>query len=203
MSNKTKTLFSLTLLAALAGGTIMASSPVGAQTQTVTTTHTQAPTVTTTKDTFITQQEQSGTIKVNFSDFDANKDGSLSRNEVGGKLFYIFDTDGNQVIDNIEYTKAMVLTIIPMEKKEITTIDFNDDGIPDNTSYSQEEFFEQSKLARFDQNKNGLSAQEFLDRRVYWSLDDNKDKTVDIEEWKRAYIASLQPSAANPNRYNQ
>jgi hypothetical protein len=202
MSNKAKTLFSLTLLAALAGGTIMASWPAGAQMQTVTTT-TQAPTVTTTKDTFITQQDVPGTQKVNFSDFDANKDGTLSRNEVGGKLFYIFDTDGNQVIDNIEYTRPMVLTIIPMEKKEITTIDFNDDGVADSTSYSQEEFFEQSKLARFDQNKNGLSAREFLDRRVYWNLDDNKDKTVDIKEWKRAYIASLQPSAANPNRYNQ
>lgn len=181
--NKTA-VFSMMLISGLAGAPVAHAATV-------------------TKDTFITQKEQPGTIKVNFSDFDANKDGNLSRDEVGGKLFYIFDTDGNQVIDNIEYTKPMVVTIIPMQKKEITAVDFNDDGVPDTTSYNQEEFFEQSKLVRFDQNKNGLSAREFLDRPVYWSLDDNKDKTVAIDEWKRAYVASLSPSVVNPNRYNR
>lgn len=162
---------------------------------------TGASAATVTKDTIVTQQELANTEKINFSDFDVNKDGRLSRAEVGETLFYIFDTDGNEVIDNIEYERPMVLTIIPMEKKEITTVDFDDDGIPDSTSFNTEEFYEQSMLARFAKDKNGLSAKDFLGQN-YWQLDDNKDKTVDIKEFKRAYIQSLRPSAANPNRYN-
>ena len=162
---------------------------------------TAASAATVTKDTIVSQQELSNTQKINFSDFDVNKDGRLSRSEVGETLFYIFDTDGNEVIDNIEYDRPMVLTIIPMEKKEITTIDFDDDGIPDSTSFNTEEFYERSMLGRFAKDKDGLSARDFLGR-VYWQLDDNKDKTVDIKEFKRAYIKSLSPSAANPNRYN-
>lgn len=184
MSMKTSTILSLALFAAIAAGSTVHARTI-------------------VKDTITAQREQPGVRKVNFSSFDANKDGQLSRNEVGGALFYIFDTDGNQVIDNLEYTKIMVLTIIPMAKKEITSVDFNDDGIADSKSYNQEDFFQQSKLVRFDQNKNGLSAREFLDGAIYWQLDDNKDKTVDIEEWKRAYIASLTPGTLNPNLYNQ
>jgi len=157
---------------------------------------------TVTKDTYITQQEIPDTRKVNFSEFDRNKDGILSRLEVGEELFYIFDTDGNEVVDNIEYNRNMVLTIIPMEKKEITSVDFNDDGVADSTDYDHQAFLESSKLIAFDLDKDGLSARDFLGR-VYWQLDDNKDKTVDIKEFQAAYVASLQPSAANPNRYNQ
>jgi hypothetical protein len=160
----------------------------------------QAATVVT--DTIVQQQEVPDTIKVNFIEFDANKDGSLSRREVGDKLFYIFDTDGNEVIDNIEYTKPRVLSVIPMEKQIITSVDFNDDGRPDRSSFNQEEFMRQSLLYKFDQNKDGLSAKDFLGQ-VYWQLDDNKDKTVDLAEFEAAYIESTMPSAANPNRYNQ
>lgn len=154
------------------------------------------------KDTYIGQQDIPNTRKVNFSDFDRNKDGTLSRLEVGEELFYIFDTDGNEVIDNLEYNRNMVITIIPMEKKEITSVDFNDDGIADSTDYDHEAFLESSKLIAFDRDKDGLSARDFLGR-VYWQLDDNKDRTVDIKEFQAAYVASLQPTAANPNRYNQ
>lgn len=161
-----------------------------------------ATAATVTTDTIVAQQELDGTQKVNFAEFDVNKDGRLSRAEVGEKLFYIFDTDGNHVIDNIEYARPMILTIIPMEKQEITTVDFDDDGIPDSTTFNTEQFYEQSMLARFAKDKDGLSAKDFLGR-VYWQLDDNKDKTVDLKEFKEAYIESVTPSAANPNRYNQ
>lgn len=154
------------------------------------------------KDTVIKQRDIPDTIKVNFIEFDTNKDGSLSRREIGEKLFYIFDTDGNEVIDNIEYSKARVITLIPMEKQEITSVDFNDDGIPDDSTFNQEEFMRQSLLYKFDTNKDGLSAKDFLGQ-VYWELDDNKDKMVEIKEFEAAYIESTQPSAANPNRYNQ
>ncbi len=185
MKTKTLALFSAAVLGLAATGALMTSAI--------------AATVTT--DTIVTQQEVADTKKVNFSDFDVNKDGRLSRAEVGEKLFYIFDTDGNEVIDNIEYNRPMVLTIIPMEKKEITTVDFDDDGVADSTSFNTEEFYERSMLGRFAKDKDGLSAADFLGR-VYWQLDDNKDKTVDIKEFKAAYIKSLTPSAANPNRYN-
>ena len=140
---------------------------------------------------------------MNFADFDRNNDGQLSRVEVGEELFFIFDTDGNEVVDNLEYTRPMVVTIIPMEKSEVFSADFNDDGIADEETYNYEEFIQQSMLYKFDQNKNGLSARDFLNQ-VYWrEIDDNNDKTIDLAEWKRAYIASLAPSSANPNRYNR
>lgn len=154
------------------------------------------------KDTYTMQEDLPNTRKVNFSEFDLNKDGILSRAEIGEKLFYIFDTDGNQVIDNLEYKRPMVLTIIPMKKQEITTIDFDNDGIADSATYNQETVLEQSMLARFDKDMDGLSAKDFLGR-VYWQLDDNKDKTVDLKEWKETYIEVTTPSAANKNRYNQ
>lgn len=163
---------------------------------------TPAQSATVTKDTVTVQQDVPGTKKVNFAAFDLNHDGRLSRNEVGTELFYIFDTDGNEVIDNIEYTKPMVLTIIPMEKQEITSVDFNDDGLPDNTTFNTDEFFKQSMLARFDKNHEGVSAQSFLNGRYYFTLDDNHDKTVDLKEFRSAYVKAITPSAANPNRYN-
>lgn len=153
------------------------------------------------KDVYTTQEAMPSVKQVNFSEFDLNKDGKLNRYEVGEKLFYIFDTDGNEVIDNIEYNRPMVLTIIPMKKQEIIAIDFDDDGIADTAKYDQESFLKQSMLARFDKDMDGLSAKDFLNR-VYWQLDDNKDKTVDIKEFKEAYIAVTSPSAANKNRYN-
>ncbi len=155
-----------------------------------------------TKDTYVIQKDLPDTKVVNFSEFDMNKNGILSRAEVGTRLFYIFDTDGNEVIDNIEYDRPMVLTIIPMEKQEIRSIDFDDDGLADATSYNRKDFFDRSMLARFDKDNRGVSAASFLNR-VYWHLDDNKDKTVDIKEWRKAYIETVTPSAANPNRYNQ
>ncbi len=154
------------------------------------------------QDTYIKQKDVPGTRKVNFADFDLNHDGRLSRDEVGEELFYIFDTDGNEVIDNIEYVRPMVVTIIPMEKSETLSVDFNDDGVADEKSFDSEEFIQKSMLYKFDRNKNGLSAKDFLEQAYWREIDDNNDKTIDLKEWKAAYIASLLPSSANPNRYN-
>lgn len=154
------------------------------------------------KDTYTKQQDLPGIRKVNFAEFDTNKDGQLSRIEAGTTLFYIFDTDGNETIDNIEYLKPMVLTVIPMTKQEVTAVDFDDDGLPDSAKVDQEDFFRKSMLQKFDMNKDGLSAKDFLSQ-VYWQLDDNRDKVVDVREWQQAYIESTTPSSANPNRYNQ
>ena len=157
---------------------------------------------TVTKQTTVTQKELPDTYKVNFSAMDLNHDGILSRSEVGRKLFYIFDTDGNEVIDNVEYGKNKVLTIIPLEKTELTMVDFDDDGKPDVTKYTSEQFADFSMLNRFDKDNNGLSAEEFIGL-PFLKMDTNDDKGIDIEEWRAAYIASLSPESAKQYRYNK
>lgn len=157
---------------------------------------------TVTKETTVTQKELPGTNKVNFAAMDLNHDGILSRSEVGRKLFYIFDADGNEVIDNIEFDKPKVLTVIPLEKKELTMVDFDDDGIADVTKYTSEDFANFSMLNRFDKDNDGLSPEEFLGQS-FLKTDTNRDKTIDIEEWRAAYIASVSPLAAKQYRYNK
>lgn len=39
------------------------------------------------------------------------------RREVGEKLFFLFDIDGNRVIDNVEIKKNQVITVVPFEKR--------------------------------------------------------------------------------------
>lgn len=139
--------------------------------------------------------------RVNFSEMDLNRDGILSRAEVGEKLFYIFDTDGNMIVDNIEFKNKRVYTVIPVEKKTVVMTDFNDDGTPDDATMTYESFIRESGLMRFDEDKDGLSPADFI-QQSFLSLDDNKDGAIDIDEWKEAYIASRRPLAAEQERYN-
>lgn len=155
-----------------------------------------------TKETTVSQKELPDTYKVDFAAMDLNHDGILSRTEVGRKLFYIFDADGNEVIDNIEFTKPKVLTVIPLEKKELTMIDFDDDGIADVTKYTSEDFANFSMLSRFDKDHDGLTPEEFIGSS-FLKLDTNHDHVVDINEWRAAYIASVSPLAAKQYRYNK
>ncbi len=74
-----------------------------------------------------------GTRLFNISEFDINKDGVLSTPEVGEKLFGMYDTDGNGMIDNNEYEKNIVVTVTPVEKTTTITYDFNGDGIIDGS----------------------------------------------------------------------
>jgi hypothetical protein len=136
--------------------------------------------------TVVTQTELPNMEKTDFMAFDLNNDGILSMKEVGEKLFFIFDKDGNQVIDNIEFDQKRVMTIIPMEKQVFTFVDENDDGTPNEATFTYETFIEQSGLIRFDQNMNGLSAAEFI-QDSFLQLDDNNSKVVELDEWKRAY----------------
>ncbi len=138
---------------------------------------------------------------INFSEMDLNHDGILARAEVGEKLFYIFDTDGNMMVDNIEFTQKRVYTIIPVEKRTVVTTDFNDDGIADDATVSYESFIRESGLMRFDEGKDGLSPSDFI-QQSFLSLDDDEDHMIGIDEWKEAYIASRAPLAAEQERYN-
>jgi hypothetical protein len=143
------------------------------------------------QNTTVTQVEIPNAEKIDFSAFDLNKDGVLSRAEVGEKLFYVFDVDGNHVIDNIEFNRKTVLTFIPMESQTVTAYDFNDDGHPEVTKVTYSTFMERSGLARFEKTSDGLAPSDFLSPRAFNQLDVNKDKVIDIAEWKGAYIKSL------------
>lgn len=166
-------------------------------------TQANAETVTTTTETHITSKEVPGATPINFSVFDLNNDGIYSMNEVGERLFRSFDQDGNELIDNIEWDKKTVITIMPMEKETFQSIDYDNDGIADKTTYTHQTFFEASGLNRFDKNMNGLSAQEFIGENFY-KLDDDNNNLIDIKEWRSAYIHSLPvPQHNKPSNYNK
>ena len=180
-----KTFYCVALLAALVLGGSSAS---------------HAETITT--KTTVMQKDIPNTVKINFASLDLNNDWILSRSEVARKLFYLFDTDGNEVIDNNEIKKNRVLTFIPLEKTELTMIDFDDDGKVDTSTVNNDQFMEFSMLHRFDKDMDGLSAQEFIGRS-FLELDTDRSKVVEPKEWRDAYIASVSPLVAKQYRYNK
>lgn len=144
-----------------------------------------------------------GPTVVDFRTYDINRDGFLSMQEVGENLFYVFDRDGNQLIDNIEFDHPMVLTFAPMEKQTIQFIDFNSDGIADRTTTTREMFIQQTGLSRFDRGDGGLSAADFINKPMK-KVDRDLSGQIDIKEWKEAYYASLRPLPQNDTfRYNE
>lgn len=138
---------------------------------------------------------------VNFSSFDLNGDNILSMEEVGTKLFYVFDTDNNEVIDNKEFDHRQVVTVTPMEKETYTFTDWDSDGETDEATFEYETFFEQSGLMRFDQNMDGLSGEEFIQHTML-ELDIDKSGVLEIDEWQKAYEISTRPANADNERYN-
>ncbi len=138
---------------------------------------------------------------VNFMDFDLNKDGVLSRDEVGEKLYKIFDRDGNEVIDNIEMKKRSVMVFTPMTKKTIEIIDYEYSPQPEKRTVTEEEFLEASQLIKFDKDKDGLSPLDFLGMS-FNRVDVHTDKVIDLYEWKRAYAASVKPLHEEQFSYN-
>lgn len=151
--------------------------------------------------TIVTPQAVENMTPINFSTFDVNNDGILSMPEVGERLFYAFDRDGNEVIDNIEFDKKSVLTITPMEKRTFIFVDYDNNGTVDESAYSYETFLQRSKLMRFDDDRDGLTPAEFINQS-FLKLDDNDDHVIDLEEWKEAYIEMVIPLVAEQERYN-
>jgi hypothetical protein len=129
---------------------------------------------------------------INLNEFDLNMDNILSSMEVGEMLFRIFDTDSNTVIDSAEYERRGVLTVVPMEKTTVITYDYNNDGLTDRVQRTYETFMQDTQLARFDANKDGLSPREFLDRSFFAANVDG-NTGVDLNEWRNAYISRLVP----------
>jgi hypothetical protein len=138
---------------------------------------------------------------IDFMAFDTNHDGVLSANEVGEKLFYLFDTDGNEVIDNVEFDQGRVYTLQKVKKTTTVAVDLNDDGIPDSVTSDADVALQNTHLARFNTNGDKLSAHEFIDKS-FLALDVNDDKTIDLNEWKQAYAESVRPITAIQERYN-
>lgn len=131
-----------------------------------------------------------GARGINFLDFDVNKDTVLSLDEIGRMLFKLYDTDGNEVIDNNEYERRAVVTVMPMEKTTTVTYDFDGDGMTDKVVRSYDTFLRDTQLSRFDANKDGLSPHEFTGD-AFLHTDINKDGTVELKEWQSSYIATL------------
>jgi len=137
-----------------------------------------------------------GSSKINLADFDMNKNGILSTFEVGEMLFKLFDTDNNNVIDATEYENKAILTVVPMEKTTTITYDFDNDGIADRTQSTSETFSQNTQLARFSTNPNGLSPREFVDKPFAF-VDMDSIGGVDRTEWKNAYIYKVAPVPVN------
>lgn len=152
-------------------------------------------------ETVVRTQHVAGVGTVDFTVFDLNKDGIYSMNEVGEHLFRIFDTDGNELIDNIEWDKKIILTVMPMEKQTFKSVDYDNDGIADKTEYTRETFFDATGLNRFDAHNDGLSAKEFIGESFY-KLDEDNNLMVDIHEWKRGYLKSLPEVPQHNKRIN-
>ena len=151
--------------------------------------------------TIVTQRDLPDGEKINFTAFDLNSDQILSMEEVGEKLFYVFDRDGNEILDNMEFYRETVLTVIPMEKTVLKMVDYDDDGLTDIYSYDYDNFVRVSRLIMFDEDRDGLSPADFV-QTSFLRTDDNDSKAVELGEWKETYITSLRPLTAEQERYN-
>ncbi len=142
-----------------------------------------------------------GVKKFDIESFDDNKDNIVTINETGDHLFHLFDLDSNGVLDNIEFTKKTVLTIIPLKSETFTFRDFDDDGKMDAGKYAYSTYIKKSGLAMFDQNRDGLSPDDFVNAS-FLEMDHNNSHVVEPDEWRTAYIQSRLPEAAKQYRYN-
>jgi hypothetical protein len=159
----TAALFGLMLQATTSfGGTVVRETTTTTQGGSTTTTTTKQSvttspvtvTGTTSTETYWRTEEHStgapGARSINFIQFDMNNDKILSINEIGLMLFKLYDTDGNQVIDNIEYERKAVLSISPMTKTTKMTYDNDGDGVADKEEQTEESIMEQTMLSKFD-----------------------------------------------------
>lgn len=138
---------------------------------------------------------------IDFDGFDLNGDGVLDRDEVGEKLFQVFDRDGNHVIDNIEMKKPSLIVFTHMEKRKIQIIDYHTEAKPTKRNVTHQEFLQASKLSRFDKNEDGLSPLDFLGM-PFNRVNVKDDMVIDLYEWKRAYAESVKPLHMENFHYN-
>lgn len=162
-----------------------------------TTTTTQTAPVTTRSETQIETKAEAivatGTRLFNIVDMDINKDGLLTTAEVGESLFDMYDFDNNEMIDNLEYEKNAVVTVVPVAQTTTITYDFNGDGVAEKQEKVYESFIQHTQLARFDGDKDGLSPREFV-ARGFLEADIDGDKLISKKEWQGSYNAEIDRS---------
>lgn len=134
---------------------------------------------------------------INLKEFDLDGNGILSTDEVGEMLYKVFDTNLSGALEPEEYKNKSMLTVVPMEKTVTVTYDFNNDGIPDKTVNTAETFMQETQLAKFDKNKDGLSPEEFVSL-PFEDADMDRDGKVDLAEWRSAYINMVNPGLITP-----
>lgn len=159
-----------------------------------------ADTITETR--IVKNKDLPGVHKIDFMSFDANHDGRLSMREVGDVLFDAFDSDKNGAIDNIEYDRNNVYTVIPMEATTLTFVDFDDDGYSDASTISKEDFLKRSNLMRFDKDMDGLSPRDFMGSEVK-AMDLNHNNLIEKDEWQRQYALNVKPESSIGKLYNR
>ena len=140
----------------------------------------------------MTEQGSQPGKKITLSNFDLDKNGILSTTEVGEMLFKLFDRDTSGVIDASEYDFKAILTVVPMEATTTVSYDYNNDGIADSTQYTYDVFMQNTQLARFDKNKDGLTAHEFVEKPMT-EADTDGSGSIDLAEWRNAYMTRITP----------
>ena len=138
------------------------------------------------------QTTQAGSKTINLNNFDLNKNGILSTFEVGEMLFKLFDTDTSGAVDSTEFEYKSVLTVAPMEKMTTISYDYDNNGVSDKTKYTFEKFTQDTQLARFDKNKDGLSPHEFVEK-TFSDIDADHNGGTDLMEWRNAYMSRIVP----------
>ncbi len=138
---------------------------------------------------------------INLMEFDLNDDGRLTQEEVGEKLFKVFDRDHNGVIDNREMKKVGLITLAPMQRKTTETIEYKSLDHPTKTTINEEEFLHRSQLVKFDKDEDGLTPLDFLGM-TFLKVNVKKDDVIDLYEWKRAYAESVRGKHQEQYNYN-
>lgn len=182
-----KTAFKIRLALATATMALtIGTAPAAAQIQTQ---HSIATTVETRETPVIPQ----GVIAFDIAGFDASGNGALVKQSVGDQLFKMYDVDGNGVVDNIEYERRAIATVVPVERTTTISYDMTGNGVADQQETTRERLLRETLLSRFDNRKLGLSANELLDRSFYGS-DIDGNKFISKKEWQGAYNAAIDRS---------
>lgn len=151
--------------------------------------------------TMVKQQELPGVQKFDIKDFDSDHDGVITVEETGDHLFDLFDLNHDDILDNIEFTKRTILTVIPVKEETFTFRDFNSDGKVDASKYAYSTYIKKSGLYMFDEKKDGLSPDDFVNAS-FLEMDKNNSHVIEPAEWREAYIQSRLPESAKQYRYN-
>lgn len=179
---------------ALIGGLALSGAAAVAHAETVTTTRTQTTTE---------RQMTTDNSHIDLARLERDNNGTIVLDDLARHLFYLYDTDGNELIDNQEFEARRIATIMPVERETITVVDtISSNGEPELMTHNYTHFMERTGLSRFETNADGLTAHEFLGDVSFLEADQNSDHGIGLEEWKAAYSADYQKPHDEGDAYN-